>query len=343
VRGLVKYRRGDGFVELREVKDPSPGPGQITVEVKAAGVCGSDLGILHDHINIPISPPVVIGHECSGVVVAKGRQVGDSVRIGDPVTVEPTFEVCGICRYCRDGYYNLCQHRRILGYTADGCFARFCNATHFHRLPDNVGFKAGAMSELLASAVHGIVEQTGISAGDLVTILGPGPLGLCAAMVAMAEGGVVIVCGTSTDAERLSLARKLGVARTIDVEREDAVEILRSLTEGYGADVVLECAGTQSAAAMGLELVCKRGKYTQMGLFGKPIQVDLERIAFKEINVSGFVSQHFPSWKRALRLMESGKVDTGLLVTHEFGISEWDRAFETMESKRGVKVLIDPG
>jgi L-iditol 2-dehydrogenase len=160
--------------------------------------------------------------------------------------------------------------------------------------------------------------------------------------VAQAEGGVVVVCGAACDAERLRLARKLGASRTINVEREDAVETVLSLTGGYGADVVLECAGTQAAAALGLELVCKRGKYTQMGLFGKPVQVDLEKVAFKEIRMSGFVSQHYPSWKRALKLMETGGVNPELLVTHEYGIADWEQAFSVMESKAGVKVLIDP-
>jgi L-iditol 2-dehydrogenase len=161
-------------------------------------------------------------------------------------------------------------------------------------------------------------------------------------MVAMAEGGIVAVCGTEADAKRLRLAEDLGVAATFNITEIDAVEAVNQMTEGYGADVVLECAGAQSAAAMGLKMVCKRGKYTQMGLFGKPIEIDFETVAFKEINVEGFVSQHNPSWKRALRLMGNGIIDMERLVTHEFSITEWKQAFSTMESKQGVKVLILP-
>ena len=163
------------------------------------------------------------------------------------------------------------------------------------------------MTELLACCVHGVTEQTGVSAGDFVVVTGPGPVGLFAAQVAMAEGGVVMVCGTSTDRHRLKLAEDLGVRYTLDVEKYDAAERIRELTGGYGADIVLERFGVP-AWRMALDLVRKRGKYTQIGLFGKPIEIDFEKIAFKEVVVHGTVSQRRPAWKRTLGLMERGVI-----------------------------------
>ena len=133
---------------------------------------------------------------------------------------------------------------------------------------------------------------------------GPGPVGLFSAQVAKAEGGVVTVCGTSADRHRLKLAEDLGVGYTLDIERYNAVDRIRELTGGYGADVVLECSGVPAAARMALDMVRKRGKYTQIGLFGKPIEIDFEKIAFKEVVVNGTVSQRRPAWRRALSLME---------------------------------------
>jgi L-iditol 2-dehydrogenase len=342
MKGVVKYARGDGFVDLRDVEEQAPASNQVKVEVKASGICGSDLHIYHDQIKIPIRPPVVIGHEFSGVVVEKGAEVGGEIKVGDRVTGEPSIEICSRCRYCRSEYYNLCSDRKVLGYWYDGCFARYCNVTFVHKLPDNVSFEAGAMTELLACCVHGVIEQTGISAGDFVAITGPGPVGLFAAQVALAEGGVVMVCGTSVDKHRLKLAEELGVHHVLNIDEHDAIKRAQELTEDYGADVVLECSGFPGAARMALDLVRKQGKYTQMGLFGRPIEIDFEKIAFKEIQVTGFVSQRRPAWKRALNLMERGVVRCERLVSHRFPLHEWKSAFDLSESKEGVKLILIP-
>jgi L-iditol 2-dehydrogenase len=342
MKGVVKYARGDGFVEFREVEDLPPAPNQVKIEVKASGICGSDLHIYHDDINNPIRPPVVIGHEFSGIVVEKGSGVGEDIQMGDRVTGEPSASICGKCRYCLSGYYNLCSERKILGYWFNGSFARYCNAAFVHRLPDNVSFEAGALTELLACCVHGVIEQTGISAGDFVAITGPGPVGLFSALLAMAEGGIVMVCGTSVDKNRLKLAEDLGVHYTLNVESADAGKRVQELTEGYGADVVLECSGVPAAARMALELVRKRGKYTQIGLFGKPIEIDFEKVAFKEVLVKGTVSQRRPAWKRALTLMERGIIPNERLISHEFPLQEWEKAFGMFERKEGIKLLLIP-
>jgi L-iditol 2-dehydrogenase len=342
VKGVVKYARGDGFVDLREVEDVPPEPNQVKIEVKATGICGSDLHIYHDDINIPIRVPVVIGHEFSGTVVEKGTRVGDEIAIGDRVTAEPSGYICGQCRYCLSEYYNLCAERKIIGYWFNGSFAPYCNATFVHKLPDNVSFKAGSVTELLACTVHGVIEQTGVSAGDFVAITGPGPLGLLSALVAMAEGGVVMLLGMSADSGRLRLAEQLGIHHIVDVEKNDALQRVRELTGGYGADIVLECAGAPGAARLALELVRKRGKYTQMGLFGRPIEIEFEKIAFKEIKVNGFIAQRRPAWKRALNLMERGVVQNERLISHEFPLHEWPKAFEMSEKKEGAKLILMP-
>jgi L-iditol 2-dehydrogenase len=342
MRGVVKYARGDGFVDLRDMEDTPPGANQVKVEVKASGICGSDIHIYHGAIRIPIRPPVIIGHEFSGVVVEKGDGVGTEINVGDRVTGEPSIETCGRCRYCRSEYYNLCSDRKVLGYWYNGCFARYCNVTFVHKLPDNVSFEAGAMTEPVACCVHGVIEQTGISAGDFVVITGPGPVGLLAAQVALAEGGTVMVCGMSVDEHRLKLAEELGVHYTLNIEQYDAMKRVQELTEGYGADVVLECAGAPAAARLALDLVRKRGKYTQMGLFGRPIEIDFEKIAFKEVHVTGFLSQRRPAWKRALTLMGRGVIRTEKLISHRFPLDEWKKAFDLFERKEGTKFILIP-
>ena len=175
-----------------------------------------------------------MGHEFSGIVVEKGAGTGDDVSVGDRVTGEPSIEICGNCAYCLSEHYNLCPDRRVMGYFHDGCFAPYVNARFVHRLPDNVSFKAGAVTELLACCVHSVIEQAGVAAGDFVAVIGPGPVGLFSALVAKAEGGVVMVCGTSRDRHRLRFAEELGIEQTAVVDEIDAAERARELTGGYG-------------------------------------------------------------------------------------------------------------
>jgi L-iditol 2-dehydrogenase len=344
MQAVVKAQRGAGFVELREVELAAPGPKQVQVEVRAAGICGSDLHIYHDTINYNIRTPVVMGHEFSGVVVAKGDDVGDEVSIGDRVTGEPSIVICGRCDFCRSGHYNMCPTRQVMGYYHDGCFAPRVNATFVHRLPDNVSFEAGAVTELLACCVHSVIEQCGVVAGDTVAVIGPGPVGLFSALVAMAEGGSVVLCGTGRDRERLAFAeRELGVAHTLDVEAVDAPARLRELTGGYGADVVVECAGVAPAIDLALEGVRKRGRVSLMGLPGKRVEVDIEKIAYKELVVSGGIGQRRTAWERSLALMERGVIDNARLISHELPLGDWHRGFEMMEKQEGIKLLLKPG
>ena len=342
MKGVVKYARGHGFVELRDVENRPPGPNQVKIEVRASGVCGSDVHIYHDSINYPIRTPVVMGHEFSGVVVEKGARAGEEVEVGDRVTAEPSIHLCGRCIYCRSEHYNLCPERRVLGYWYDGCFAPYCNVVNAHKLPESVSFEAGATTELLACCVHAVSEQVGVSAGDFVVITGPGPVGLFAALVALAEGATVLVCGTSGDGQRLRLAEELGVHYVVDVEAGDAVQRVRELTSGYGADAVVECSGAPAAMEMGLNLVRKRGKYAQMGLPGKPVEIDFELIAYKEIEVKGALAQRRPVWQRALKLMEQGLVPGERLISHRFELGEWQRAFELAEKREGMKLMFMP-
>ena len=343
MQAVVKYERGPGFVEMREVAHAPPGPRQVKVEVRAAGICGSDLHIYHDTINYKIRTPVVMGHEFSGVVVEKGSDVGDEVAVGDRVTGEPSIEICGCCDYCRSGHYNMCPSRTVMGYFHDGCFAPFVNATLVHRLPDGVSFEAGALTELLACCVHSVIEQAGVTVGDLVAVIGPGPVGLFSCLVAAAEGGSVVLCGTSRDRDRLRFAQQeLGVGRVLDVDAEDAAGRIAELSGGYGADVVIECAGAAAAIDLALEAVRKRGKVSLMGLPGRRVEVDFEKIAYKELLVSGGIGQRRTAWERALKLMASGLMDNEKLISHRLPLAEWRRGFEMMERQEGLKLLLRP-
>jgi len=343
VRALVKYASGKGKVEILDVSEPVPGAGQVKIEVKAAGVCGSDLHIYHDEIAIPVEPPVIIGHEFAGVVTEIGGGV-EYVHVGDRVTCETTAWSCGRCLQCRLGHHNMCAHRKVMGYAVDGCFARYCvaNEPQVHLLPDNVGFVAGALTEPLACCVHAVLELTTISAGDVVVITGPGSIGLLCQQLVKAGGGLAIMCGASQDTERLQLAQRFGADLTVNVETEDALALVRGLTDSQGADVFLDCAGAPPATRLGLEITRRGGQYTQVGLFPGPFELGFDTIAYKELRVTGSLGQRRTSWTRSLALLGQGRVDTEALVTCTLPITQWREAFRLFEEKEGLKIVLEP-
>jgi L-iditol 2-dehydrogenase len=343
MKAVVKTQVGAGNTEIQERPEPSPGPGEVLVEVKVAGICGSDIHIAQGEFNDWLRPPVTIGHEFSGVVAELGKGVND-ILPGDPVTAETTYSVCGRCPYCQSGNYNLCSQRQVLGYQVDGAFTRYIRVPRerLYPLPDSVDFAVGALTEPLSCAVHAVIEQTGVRAGDVVVVFGPGTIGQLAAQVAQAEGGRVMVVGTAGDEARLALARSLGAEWTARADADNVATQVMALTNGLGADVVVECSGAEAAAHMGFDVVRKRGKYTQVGIFGHTINMPFDMIWRKEIQVQGSASQKRSAWLRALALLRTGQVKPAPLVTDTFPITEWDAALATAIARNGVKVSLVP-
>jgi len=238
----------------------------------------------------------------------------------------------------------MCAQRRVLGYWLNGGFAEYVvvGAHRLHRLPDTVSFDEGALTEPLACCVHGVHELTGIEVGDLVVVLGPGAIGLICAQLAKAEGAQVMIVGTDADKERLAAAKALGIDYCVNLREQDPAALARELSDGDGADVVLECSGSEAAAELGLDIARRLGKYSQIGLFGKPITLDFERIAYKELRVTGSLSQRWTAWKRSLRIMEQGKVNLNAIISDKFPLTQWKAAFEKFEARKGLKILLDP-
>jgi L-iditol 2-dehydrogenase len=232
----------------------------------------------------------------------------------------------------------------VQGFWSDGAFAGYtvAPAHRLHHLPDNVNFQEGALTEPLACCVHGVVELTGITVGELVVISGPGTIGLFSMQLAGAFGARVVVVGTSKDRSRLDKALSLGAAYAVNIEEQDPGELLADLSGGFGADVLIECSGVPAAANAGLDMVRKGGKYTQIGLFGQPITIDFEKIAYRELRVVGSFAQRWTAWKKALALVSQGRVQVQPLISDVIPLSQWQRAFQKFEAKEGLKILLDP-
>jgi L-iditol 2-dehydrogenase len=341
MKALVKVAEGPGQLELRDLPQPSAGPGEVLIRVVATGICGSDLHIQDDEYKVV--PPVVIGHELAGTVVAVGEGVTRR-RPGDRVTSLTTISTCGRCRHCRAGWTNLCPQRRWLGGHVNGGFAEYLVVPEANALPlpDSVSDHAGALAEPLACCVHGVLEVAQPQAGWTVVVSGPGPIGLLCAQVARAASCRVIVLGTSADEARFALARQLGFEELIDVQREDVVTAVDSLTDGVGANLVVEAAGAAASLDQCLRLAPRAGNVLQIGLYGKPVPVPVDTLVLKEIRLMGSFSSTPTSWSRAIELLANGSVRTAPLVTSTRPLSEWADAFQAARRKGEGKILLVP-
>ena len=343
MQAVMKTAPGVGHVALREIDEPEPTAGHVKLKVHAAGLCGTDIHIYLDEF--ASRPPVVLGHEVSGEVVAMGDGVR-GVDIGERVTTETYYSTCGACRYCRAGHANLCLGRRSIGSAVHGGFAEYLvvPARNLHRLPASVSYREGALTEPLACVVNGVqLCAPTLRAGDIAVIAGPGAIGLLTLQLAKAAGAHVIVLGAEGDQSRLALAERLGADHVVNVASIDPLPLVQDLTEqGLGADIVYECSGAGAAALQLLRLVRRRGRYVQVGLFGKPVSWDLDQVCFKELTVTGSNASTPESWVRAVRLLATGKIDTEALITHTFPLRDWEAAFETFCAKTGVKALFRP-
>lgn len=342
MQAVMKVARGHGHVELRDIPEPEAGPGQVKIAVKAAGICGTDIHIYKDEFKT--IPPVVLGHEVAGEVVAIGEGV-ESVETGMRVTTETYFSTCGVCRYCRTGHENLCLNRKSIGSGVNGGFTNYVivPAENVHRLPENIDFRAGALTEPLACVVHGVLTNNTIKAGDVAVIAGPGAIGLLTLQLVKAAGATAVVLGTSADSHRLELAHNLGADYILDIQQGDPLELIADITpEGKGADVVYECSGAGPAAMQLLDLVRRQGRYVQIGLFGKPVTWDLDQLCYRELIATGSNASIPAAWIRALSLLESGLVRTEPLITNVFPVTEWQAAFDAFNAKEGVKMVLQP-
>ena len=326
--GITKLEAGVGNVGLADRPELEPAPGEVRLAVLAAGVCGTDLHIEADEFRS--EPPVTMGHEVCGSVVALGEGVS-SEWAGVRVVSETYYSTCRVCAWCRDGRPNLCPDRRSIGSFVDGAFAPFVvvPVQNLHRVPDWLGDHAASLAEPLACVCHCLCDPALIVAGDRVVVVGPGPIGLLAAQVARAHGAVVTLVGLATDVARLDAAEKLGFATATTVESESA-------------SVAIECSGAAGGARTALEATARGARYVQIGVFGKDVEVPLDRIFQKELVVtSGFASTP-RSWRRAMTLIEDRAIELEPLVSEVAPLSEWERVFADLRAGKGIKVVMDP-
>ena len=323
MRALRKLRPEDAHLELVDVPEPAAAPGWAVLDVTHAGICGTDVHITHN--TFPSYPPVTLGHEFTGVVAKVGEGV-DGVPPGTRVVSEPHALACGVCQLCRRGHAELCAAKRSPGWGIDGALARqvAVPASLLHPVPDAVGDVAAALTEPTAIVVSGY-ERSPVPLGGVVRVVGPGPIGILAALVARAGGaGRVVLAGRPSSAPRMELAASLGI---------ETVLVDATSTVPGDADLVVEASGSAAGVATCVAAARRRGAMLVLGVPDRPeVEVPWGVAMNRALDVTFSLSSSWSSWDAALALMARGAVDPAPLGT-VFPLERWRDAFAALADR----------
>ncbi|MFC7205308.1 zinc-binding dehydrogenase [Haloferax namakaokahaiae] len=341
MRGLAKVARQEGSLELIERPTPTPGPDDVLVEVKYAGLCGSDVGIYEFKSAFErMNPPTVIGHEYAGRV----RKVGSNVTTFSPgdAVVERPIRPCGDCYQCRVGEPNICQQPELTGIDHDGAYEPYIcvPADVLHPVPATMDLRHAAIIEPTAITTRAVITNSRVSPGDRVLVEGPGPMGLLSAQVAAAQGGDVVVSGVGRDTKyRLPLARELGF-ETIDISSQDIAECRDEFTDTIGFDVVFDTTGHPSGLKTAVQSVRKGGQVVLIGQTGET-KMSYVPLVRSEIDIQCSYSATYEDFERALRMLNSGAIDADAIIDERFSLLDAEKAIRSFQSGETVKPVFD--
>ncbi|HYZ53007.1 MAG TPA: alcohol dehydrogenase catalytic domain-containing protein [Streptosporangiaceae bacterium] len=356
---LAAVRTGPGRTELREFPMPDIPDDAALLKVEVAGICGTDVKM---YAKPPFSDPVIMGHENIGVIARAGRTFAErqGLREGDRVFVEH-YVGCFRCEWCRIGEYRHCEatdwrtnpDARRYGYTTSenpyhlwGGFAQYMflpwNAI-VHKVPDGVSAELAGISTPLSNGIEWALFAAGVGYDSTVLIQGPGQQGLSQTVACKQAGAsLIIVTGTTRDAARLELAKKLGADYVIDVQTEDAPGRIREITGGKGVDIVLDCTSGAGVAPvlLGIDALKRReGTLLIQGELAAFPDFPVKKVTEKAITIKSARGHSFRACELALRQLASGRFPLDLLTTHRFGLSQVDRAIRAVGGEVGEDVV----
>src|ERR671937_1885075 len=332
MRAIRKMQPGPG-ASLEEIPVPTPGPGEILIQVAAASICGTDFHIYRwdPWASDRIHTPMTFGHEVAGHVVATGPEV-HHIELGAFVSAEGHV-FCGFCPQCRRGRMHTCEKMKILGVDFEGGFAEYVVIPERNawlvdkRIPPDIA----SIHDPFGNAVHTVFIEGGAQdvVGSTVVVLGCGPIGLFAVGIARACGARQVVAVEPNDF-RQGLAKQMGADVVVDPGREDPVEAVHRATEGHGAEVVLEMSGVPAVIDQGTRMLAGGGGMALLGLPGEPVQLDItDQVIFKEARLFGVTGRTiFRTWELTSTLLATGMVDVTPVITHRFAFEEFENAFE---------------
>jgi len=346
----MKAVRLHGAKDLRfeDIEKPTVGPNEFLVRVKAATVCATDIR-MYTYGDSRVKLPRVLGHEFAGDVEKVGANLKNHLKVGMRVTANPNM-YCGRCRYCITGRHELCDSRYALGIDVDGAFAEYLRVPPeafktggVCEVPDSLSYEEAALVEPLSCCLHG-QELAQTRVGDMVVVIGAGPIGLMHVVLSKAIGASKVIM-SEVDDERLREAANFGADYLINPSKEDMASKINEITDEHGADVVIVAVGSQAAQQQALSIAAKGGRINFFG--GLPagreiVPLNANLIHYKEIFVFGTSSSSIYEFRKTLELVSASVLDVKRFLTHRFPLEETLKAFETASSRGGLKICVNP-
>ena len=331
---------GDRKIDFMEFPDPTPGPGEAVIEIKASGMCGSDLkmyrakggaaalGLVGD------GSPLAAGHEPCGVIVAVGEGVPVALaKVGDRV-MDHHYSGCGVCKHCRDGWSQLClDGATVYGATGHGAHAKYMKvpAHTLVKLPDALSYKTGAAISCGTGTAFGALKRLDLAGDDTIAIFGQGPVGLSATQLAKAMGARVIALDIGD--ERLELAKKFGADEVIDPGKNDVVEVIRDLTHGEGTHKSVDCGSSSEARRAAVQCVRTWGTACFVGE-GGDVTIDVSNdMLRRQVTVVGSWTFSKNGQADCAEFVAERGVDVDALFTHEFTLDKAVEAYELFDTQ----------
>lgn len=340
MKAILKTQKAPGCVSLEEIeRSYISNEREVMVEIHSAAICGSDLHA-YEYISSYQSfmhVPVVLGHECSGIVVEVGSAVTE-FKVGDRVMGESNV-YCGKCKNCRTGNTHVCEHNLMRGLTTDGVMREYVPflENNLHHVPSNLSFSEAAAAQAATVSVHGVFRRFSIQPDSTVVVTGVGIIGLAAAQLAKLCGASdIIVAGTDADmTTRLPIAEKMGFC-VMNCQRESIADFLKNRAPGGKADYVLECSGAAGAISAAPSYIRKGGEVLMLGLPGKDVPFPFADIIRSEINLRTTYTSTWQDYEDTLRLLSTGSLSIAPMIK-EYSLNQVSEAFEAGVSKEVLK------
>ena len=337
----VVFHGSEKGLKIEDIPVPQIGEDQILVKVAACGVCHTDLHYIEHGVPTFKKPPLVLGHEASGIVEQLGSKV-DKFKKGQRVLI-PAVLTCGRCFACRQGRENICSAMTMLGNHFDGAYAEYVAvpAKDVLDLPESIPLEeASIIADAISTPYHAVKNRAQVKPGDTVVIFGCGGVGINAVQLASAAGGYVIA--VDINPRKLDWAAEFGAAKTIDASKIERVsKEIKKLTGG-GADIAMEVIGNPRTIEEAFECVRVGGRLCVVGYTHEAISVVAGKIMFKEIEVVGSLGCRPVDYLPLIRMVEQGKVDLKRQVTHRFSLDEIGQAFEVMKEGLSLRSIVVP-
>lgn len=326
-----------GHIDVEEVPfDQKPAPGQAVVQVKAVGICGTDLHIFEQG-RADVELPRIMGHELSGVVVSVGEGV-ENVKPGDSVVMDPVI-ACKTCRTCQNGYFNVCEHVKCLGVQTDGGFCDYllADADSLYAFPDRLSFEEAALTEPFSVAAN-IISRTQVQPGERVVVIGAGTIGLC--LIQALKGLGAEVLAADIEEKKLAYAKSFGADKVVNTKEADLKKEVEAFYPG-GANVVIDAVGVSPLTRLSVQLAAPRGRIGVIAFDGRAMDLPPVEITKKELSLVGS-RMNLHCFPEVIKWMEEGIIHPEKMITSVYPVEQIQEAFEKLAEKSGgdIKTII---